>query len=485
MSELGGKVKKGFLWDMAGAFFNQASGLAITIFLARLLSPEEFGVVALAMVFISLSDVFINVGFTQGLIQREKVDNGHYNSIFLLNISLSFFMALIIFLTAELIGSFYESDEISHVVRYLALIPVIASFGMVHKAILVRNMKFKELSLRTMVCSVFGGVVGITAAYLGEGAFSLVWKQIASELIGVIVFWWGSKWIPNFRFSLAKVKDLFGFSQFVFFDSLIKTFFDRLDTLFIGKVFSPEILGLFGRAQSLNLIVNNYTTNSVSKVMFPALSSIQNDSKRFNAAFLKIISVSSAGSVFLAGIMYFIAEPFVLIVLGNQWKDAIPIFQLLVFVTIVAPHIVLNAQAILSKGYSKTKLYMNGVHRTLGLLPMAFGFFYGIEVFTFILVCSKFLVLIAYVIFTQNKLNINWREQWNRIVVTMVPLGVCMILFNAITPYIMSAFNINMLVLDTIKTILFVLVYLVYLRVTKHELYDTLIGFVSKLRLRL
>src|SRR5690606_19255226 len=125
-------------------------------------------------------------------------------------------------------------------------------------------------------------------------AFSLVWKQIASELIGVIVFWWGSKWIPNFRFSLAKVKDLFGFSQFVFFDSLIRTFFDRLDTLFIGKVFSPEILGLFGRAQSLNLIVSNYTTTSVSKVMFPALSSIQNDSKRFNAAFLKIVSVSSA-----------------------------------------------------------------------------------------------------------------------------------------------------------------------------------------------
>lgn len=485
MSDLGGKVKRGFFWDMTGSLFNQVSGLVITIFLARLLTPEEYGVVALAMVFISLSSVFTDIGFTQGLIQKEKIDNGHFNSIFLVNIALSLVMSGVIYLSANLIGNFYNSKEVVIVVKYLALVPIISAFGMVHKSILVRNMKFKELSLRTVICSVFGGVVGITAAFYGEGAFSLVWKQLSSSLIGVAVFWWGSKWIPDFRFSLNKVKDLFNFSQFVFFDSLVRTFFDRLDTLFIGKVFSPEVLGLFGRAQSLNLMVSDYTSNSVRKVMFPALSSIQNEPKRFSAVFLKMVSMSSAGSAFLAGIMFFIAEPFVLIVLGEQWKEAIPIFKLLVFVTLISPHIGINAQAILSKGFSKIKLLMNGVHRVLGLLPMVFGFFFGIEVFTLILVCSKFLVLFAYILFAQQKLQINWREQWTRIIITAIPLGLCIILFSILTPFILEAIPIDMLLLDVIKTLLFVIIFLVYLKVVKHELYDALIDIISNLKSRI
>lgn len=484
MSELGSKVKRGFAWDMTGSLFNQVMGLVITIFLARLLTPAEFGVISLAMVFISLTSVFTNVGFTQGLIQREKVDNGHYNSIFLVNIFLSLTMSAIIYLSANLIGKFYDSKEVIHVVKYLALIPVIGSFGMVHQSILIRKMDFKSLSIRTMITSICGGVVGITAAYYGEGVFSLVWKQLTTELIGVIVYWWGSKWVPNLRFSFSKVKDLFNFSQFVFFDALVRTFFDRLDTLFIGKVFSPEVLGLFGRAQSLNLIVSDYTSSSVRKVMFPALSSIQNDSKRFNSVFLRIISMSSAGSVFLAGCMYFIAEPFILIVLGQQWKEAIPIFKLLVFTTLISPHISINAQAILSKGFSKTKFYMNGVHRFVGLLPMAFGFFYGIQVFTFVLICSKFLVLIAYILFSQSKLKVNWRAQWKIIAVTFAPFGACLVLFYLITPLITSNFKIDKLVLDLIKTILFGSVFLIYLKVVKHELYVFLIDSITKLRLR-
>ena len=480
MSELGGRVKRGFAWDMAGSVFNQASGLIITIFLARLLTPEEFGVVALAMVFISLTSVFTDVGFTQGLIQREKVDDGHYNSIFLVNISLSLIMGGIIYLSAGLIGGFYDSEEVVHIVKYLSLIPVIASFGMVHRSIMVRKMKFKELSLRTVVCSVFGGVVGITAAYYGEGAFSLVWKQLASELIGVVVFWWGSKWIPDFRFSLSKVKDLFNFSQFVFFDALVRTFFDRLDTLFIGKVFSPEILGLFGRARSLNLIVSDYTTSSVRKVMFPALSSIQNEHKRFNTIFLRIVDMSSAGSVFLAGIMFFIAEPFILIVLGEQWRGAIPIFKLLVFVTLVSPHIGINAQAILSKGFSKTKLYMNGVHRTLALLPMIIGFFYGIEIFTLTLVLIKFAVLFVYILFVQDKLQIKWWDQWKRILVTMVPFVACIIVFYFLTPFASEMLETNDLYIDVIKAFIFVIVYLIYLKRINHELFNLLSEFLLK-----
>ena len=480
MSKLGVQVKRGFAWDMAGSLFNQVSGLLITIFLARLLTFEEFGVVALAMVFISLTSVFTDVGFTQGLIQRKKVDNGHYNSIFLVNISLSLLMGGIIYLSADLIGGFYDSGEVVHVVKYLSLIPILASFGMVHRSILVRKMRFKELSLRTAVCSVFGGIVGITAAFNGEGAFSLVWKQLASELIGVIVFWWGSKWVPNFRFSLSKVKDLFSFSQFVFFDALVRTFFDRLDTLFIGKVFSPEILGLFGRAQSLNLIISDYTTNSVRKVMFPALSSIQNEPKRFKSVFLRIISLSSAGSVFLAGIMFFIAEPFILIVLGEQWRGAIPIFKLLVFVTLISPHIGINAQAILSMGFSKTKLYMNGVHRSLALLPMLVGFFYGIEIFTLTLVLVKFTVLFAYILFSQNKLRINWWEQWKRILVTFVPFVACIILFFFVTPFIYIMLPVNSLYINVIEASIFASVHLIYLKTINHELFILFWEFIIK-----
>lgn len=460
MKNLGQKVKRGFIWDMLGSLINQVSGFIVTIILARLLGPEEFGLIAMAMVFIVISNVFVEVGFGKGLIQRQNIDNEHLNSVFIFNILASFVIGIIIYISADLIGKFYDSLQVTNVIKILSIVPLIGAFGIVHQAILTRRMDFRALALRATLSSIIGGIIGVTAAYYNQGVYSLVWKQITSTLVATIAMWYGTKWLPNFKFNYSKLKELLAFTQYLLYDELAKKFFDRLNPLFIGKVFSPETLGFFSKAESLNLMISDYTTKSIGKVMFPALSSVQNNFKAFTKMFFKTITVSSAGSVFLAGILYFIAEPFVLLVLGEQWGKTIPLFKILVFATLISPHIIINAQSILSKGFSRTKFVMNIYHRTLTLLPLVVGFFYGIEVFTIFFVISKFLVLIVYTIFSHYKLGINFFNQWKEILITVMPLIVCIILFHFLIPSVS----------EIIKTALFAIVYLSYLWFTKHEL---------------
>jgi O-antigen/teichoic acid export membrane protein len=475
MNQLGSKIKKGFVWDMFGSFISQASGFIVTIVLARLLGPEEFGLIAMAMVFIIISNAFVDVGFGKGLVQKQNIDNEHLNSVFLFNIVASFIISIIIFLSANLIGNFYNSPQVANIIKFLAIIPIIAAFGIVHQAILTRQMNFKALALRSTLSSIIGGIIGVTAAYYSQGVYSLIWKQISSTLVGAIAMWYGSKWLPNLKFNYSKLKELLSFTQYMLYDDLLKKFFERLNPLFIGKVFSPETLGFFSKAESLNLMVSDYTSKSIGKVMFPALSSVQDTPKTFTSIFLKIIAVSSASSVFLAGILYFIAAPFVLIVLGDQWEKTIPLFQILVFSTLISPHIIINSQAILSKGFSKTKFVINIYHRTLTVLPLIFGFFYGIEIFTAVLVICKFLVLIIYTIFSHLKLQINWWEQWKKILFTMLPLYVCIFLFHFFIPHIP----------DILKAVLFAVLYLSYLGIAKHESLVIFYSIISKYALKL
>ena len=454
----GSKIKKGFGWDLLGSFFNQLSGLVTTIILARLLGPEEFGLIAMAMVVVAISEVFVEVGFGHGLIQKIKVDNEHFNSVFIFNIFASLLLSLGIFFSAGAIGRFYNSTEVVRVVESLAVLPFIASFGIVHQAILTRNMDFKPLALRITYSSLFGGIVGISAAFLNQGVYSLVWKQIASTLGGTLALWYGSKWIPSFKFNFAKLKDLLAFSQFVFLDSLLMRFFSRLNPIFIGKVFSAEVLGLFSKAESLNLMVSDYTSKSIRKVMFPALSSLQNDGEKFKELFLKTLSISSVSSTFLAGCLYFSSESLILFVLGSDWLKMIPIFKALVFVTLISPHIALNSQSILSMGFSKTKMFMNLIHRSIVILPLIIGYFYGILFFTYFFVIAKFLVLIFYVLFVHYYIKIDFYHQFKEILLSFAPLLFLVILFSVL-------FFIN----PIIQTIVFALTYVFYLYVLKHE----------------
>lgn len=367
----------------------QAAVVLVSIVLARILGPEEFGVIGMAMVFVSLSQIFIDVGFTEGLIQQKEVSDTAWSSVFYVNIFISLLLGIGIYFSSSAIGAFFNNDKVGDVIRYLVLVLPIAAIGKVHSAQLVKYINFKALSLRDIVSSIAGGIIGIVAALNDQGVYSLVWQQLSTATFGTILLWIGTGWKPRLVFSMEEIKKIFSFSSFVFFDRLMQQFFNKIDTIFIGKFFSPAILGFYSRAESFKSLVNNYSTKSIAKIAFPLFSAIQDDEKRFNDVFIQIISALTILTTTMVGVLFFAADWFIVALLGAKWEPSIAIFQVLIFSTITLPFRAILFKAMLGKGLSRLKFYIGIFNNTVALASIPIGYFFGLEAFVWAIVGTR------------------------------------------------------------------------------------------------
>lgn len=424
---LGKQVRSGFGWDLTGTFFKQISTLIVSVILARLLTPEEFGIIGMAMVFVSLSQIFVEVGFSQGLIQSEHNSQRAYSSVFYLTFALGLIVGALIYFTAPLVGLFFESDKVSkgeytEVIRWLSLVPIISSFGSIHNTRFVRNLQFKILAFRNVLSTVLGGIVGVVMAYLGYGVYALVGQQLTTISLFVIILWWKSDWFPTWEFSFEEIKQLINFSGYVFLNNLLRKVFLKIDTLFIGKYFSAATLGYYSRAESLNSMVMQYTTASLRTVLFPALSKLQKDPKRFEESFFKVFNISTFLGTIICGILFFLSEEIIITLLGEIWRPSILIFQILVFRLIVSPFGALISKSLLAKGYSKQTFQFAQLRRLILLFPLVFGYFYDIYAFTTALVVAHFLGFLISIWSSHKYLNIPFTTQLTKFFVPMIPL---------------------------------------------------------------
>lgn len=434
MDNLSEKSRKSFGWDFLGTFSRQMSTLIVSIVLARILSPDEFGVIGMALVFTSISEIFIDAGFTDGIIQQKKVSRVAYSSIFFLNLGVSLLLALIIFFSAGFVGRFYNSGTITEVIQMLAFTLPLSAVSKVHLAQLMKKLDFKSIAIRDSLSTIIGGGIGILLAIQGYGVFSLVWQQLSAAVIGSILLWYATKWKPSFIFSWKEVKGLLSFSLFVFFDQFTKKVFQKVDTLFIGKVFSPTILGFYTRAESLNAQITNYTGSGLNKVMFPVLSAMQDDDSRFQKTYYSVYGIIAVVSGSLTGFFYFIAEKLIIGLLGTKWEPSIVIFQILVFRTLISPYGALMTKTLLSKGHSKLKFQIGLLQRFIMLIPLPFGLYFGINTFALIVVLAATLYFFIYLIILSWKLDFDLQKQLKVFLIPLLPFF-CLMLFSEITSY--------------------------------------------------
>lgn len=402
-----GNVRKGFVWDLAGTLIKQLSTVALSIVLARLLGPKDFGLIGMAMVFISLSEVFIDVGFTSSIIQSKSIVSKTLSSIFYVNLGISVLASATVYFCAPLISHYFENPELTPILRYLSIILPLYALGRVQAAIMAKEINFKSLAIRDIFATIIGGLVGITCAYKGFGVYSLVIQQISFACIGTILIWTGSQWRPKLEFSMAEIKKIMSFSTYVFFDSLLQQFFKKVDTLFVGKVFTPTTLGFYSRAESFNSLINNYSTSSLNKIIYPLLSALQDDKQKFEDTLAKSISLAVFLTSTIVGVLFFLADFLIILLLGPKWALSVVIFKILVFNTVaLAINSILN-KAVLSKGYSKLKFKVLIITRFLYLLSMPFGYYFGVEAFAIAFVAIRFVSVIINWIYFRKKLEVD------------------------------------------------------------------------------
>lgn len=378
MASLRDKSISGVFWSFLEKVGASGIQFVVTIFLARLLTPKDFGLIGMLAVFMALSYTFTQAGFNQALIQKKKTDEEDYSSVFYINLVVSFVLYLILFFTAPFIAEFYEQTELVNLTRVLGLVFVINSFSYVQETRLRKNLEFKKLMYIHLPSTILSGVVAITMALLGFGVWSLVAQRLVMRGAFGIQIWFYSKWKPLWVFNLEKAKGLFSFGSRLMFSGIIHTISDNLYQITIGKFFPVQMLGYYENADKMTKVPTNTISSVLNTVAFPVFSQIQDDNKKLREGYKKIMQQVLFWLTPILIIAAIIAEPLFNIVFGEKWLPAVPFFQIFCFSSIFTPLSSYNLNIVNIKGRSDIFLKLEIIKKTFLIVGVAVAISYGI-----------------------------------------------------------------------------------------------------------
>ena len=357
----------GMIWKFLEKICGQGMQLVIQIVLARLLLPEEYGLVGLLTIFITISDVFILQGLTTALIQKKSADEKDYSSVFFANIAMSCVLYAILFLIAPIIASFYNEPSLTDIMRVLSLNVLFGAFAAVPNAILSRKLDFKKSFIRNISNVSVQGIVGITFAFLGAGAWAMVYSKVFGTLVGALVLMATVDWWPKLTFSFERVKKLFSFSSKVLATNLLNTVFNNIHSLIIGKAFNTAELGYYQRGQQTPQVAMTSLDGSMTEVLYPTFSKLQNDVRALKAAVSKSISASMFIVLPAMFGMMAIAEPLTLVLLTEKWLPSVPFMQLSCIICMFWP-LAHRTHALNALGKSNVTLKLSLIGKGITLL---------------------------------------------------------------------------------------------------------------------
>lgn len=403
------------LWKLLERGGTQGIQFIVQIVLARLLIPEEFGTIAIVMVFINLAQVFVQSGFNTALIQKKEVDELDFSSIFYLSSGVALILYILMFILAPYIALFYHMMILKSVLRILSLSLLIGAFNSIQNAYIARNLLFKKLFKSSLAASLISGFLGIGSAFNGLGIWALVIQQISFQISIGIIMWFTVNWRPKLIFSFTRVKHLFKFGSNLLLSALLDTGYRELRTLIIGRIYSPETLGYYNRGQQFPQFIVSNIDGSIQSVMLPTLSAHQDNSKRVKEMMRRAI-VSSCFIIFPLMIgMAVVAEPMVKIILTDKWLPAVPFLQIGCFSFLLWPIHSSNLQAINAMGRSDIFLKLEIFKKILGLIILGVSLPFGVYIIALGQVASG--IVSSFINAYPNKklLGYSYKEQWSDI----------------------------------------------------------------------
>jgi len=401
------KIVKAFSWDFAGSILGFGSTFLTSVILSRILTPEEFGIIAIAMAFILIFNVVSEFGLKQALIQSIENSELDYSSVFYINLGVGTILGVGVFLLAPLIAAEFNEAPLSAALQMLSGTIILNSLTTVQIAILSKRLDFKALSIRMIIAKVLAAVIGIILAYSGWGLFSLIWQEIIFAVLNAVLLWYVSDWRPSLRFSWDPIRRLYQFGLFIFLNRAIDEVILRLDELIIGKVFSTATLGYYDRSNIISQNINGLTSKSVYNVFFPVLSELQSKPVDFERMYVTILTAISIVSFGITGLAFLGSEPIIIGLFGDQWFPSIPIFQILMFKLFTYPASRFLNVGLLAKGYAKQHFLFGLIKKSLRISTYIIAFMYGFEPFLYASVVVSFINVIFSNVVNNKYLGIN------------------------------------------------------------------------------
>lgn len=411
MSSLKDKTVKGVIWSAVDRFSAQGIQFVFSILIARLLVPEDYGVIAMLGIFMAVSQTFIDSGFGTALIRKIDRTETDFSTVFYFNIVVAAVFYLILFFSAPAIARFYETPLLESVTKVVALNLIIGSLSGVHNAKLSIAIDFKSKAKISIASTFITGAVGLWMAYAGYGVWSLVVQNLCSRAIWTLMMWIVVKWHPRWVFSWKSFKELFSFGSKLLASGLLDTVYNNLYTLIIGKVFSPSTLGVYSKANSLAQFPSSNITSVLQAVTFPVLSSIQNEEDRLADAYKRFLKLSAFVVFPLMIGLAAVADPFIRIALTDKWEGAIYLLQIICFWMMWYPIHAINLNILQVKGRSDYFLKLEIIKKIQGVLVLCITVPMGIVAMCYGSVISSVICLVWNTHYTKKLINYGFFAQ--------------------------------------------------------------------------
>lgn len=467
-------IASNFIWRFAERCGAQLVSFLVSVVLARILAPEDYGTIALVTVFTAILQVFVDSGLGTALIQKKDADDLDFSSVFYFNFAMCLLLYAGMFIAAPYIAIFYEDMTLTPVIRVLSLTIVISGVKGIQQAYVSRNMLFKRFFFSTIGGTVFSAFLGIGLAYAGYGVWALVAQQLSNTIIDTLILWITVKWRPQKEFSWKRLRTLFSYGWKLLASSLLDTVYNNLRNLIIGKMYSSADLAYYNQGDKFPKIIVTNINTSIDSVLLPTMSNEQDDRKRIKSMTRRAIKTSTYVMAPLMMGLAFCAESIVKIVLTDKWMPCVPFLRLFCISYMFWPVHTANLNAIKAMGRSDWFLKLEIVKKIVGLFFLLSSIWFGVMAMAYSLLLSSILSQIINAWPNRQLLGYGYLEQ----VRDFAP-GILLAVGMGIGVYFIGFLPLPTIITLVIQIIAGAAIYIVASALLKLEEFEYLVGMIK------
>lgn len=458
-----GEIKKdtlkGIKWTLIERFSLQGIQFVISIILARLLTPSDYGAVGILAIFMSISYMFIDSGFSNALIRKADRTEIDFSTAFYFNIVVGLVCYGLLFVSSPFIADFFNLPILCDLLKVLAISLFINSLQVVQIAKLTISINFRAQAIASLISTILSGIIAIGMALKGFGVWALAWQSVLGSLFGCIIIWYQVKWHPQLMFSIESFKHLFSYGSKLLASNLIGTIYAHMTTIVIGKFYTSKDLGYYSRGQHLAHMPSVAIIDSLGKVTFPILSRLQNDDEKLLAVYRKYIKMSSMIIFFLLMLLAAIAKPLILILLTEKWANAIIFLQIFCFAFMTEHISKLNLNLLQVKGRSDLYLRLEIIKKIIAFAILMVSIPFGVVVICLSKVLNGQVALFMNTYYTGKLFRLGYFKQFGDFLKYLIlSLLVCL------PAYLITFTELNLLLQICLGVLIAIALYIFLLR---------------------
>lgn len=407
---------KGVMWSAIERFSVQGIQFVLTIIIARLILPSEYGLIAMLSIFLAIAQTFVDSGFSNALIQKKDRTEVDFSTIFYFNIFIAFVAYGVLFVSAPSIASFYKEPALTTVTRWVGLSLILNGLSVVQRAKLTVRVDFRTQAKASLVAVIISGLIGVLLAYQGYGVWALVFQTLSSSFLNTLLLWTFAKWLPLWCFSWVSFKSLFSFGSKLLLSGLLHTIYINLYSLVIGRRYSAMDVGFYNRSYQLAGFPSINIVGIITRAIYPLQCEMQDDDERLNASFIQYLRMSCYIIFPLMTVLGVLAEPLVRLLLTDKWLPSAELLSILCFAYMWYPVMVINNQILNVKGRSDYFLRAEIIKKVVAIGILCATLPFGVRVLCWGIVLYNFLDMGIIIYYSRMVISTGYREQVRNII---------------------------------------------------------------------